>query len=77
MITASDVLIIIHEMGRDDISIDTQNLITDGILSSLEIFRLIGMLEEHFDRSIDGSSLTPESLSSCESIAQLLEQSAS
>ena len=43
MITASDVLTIIHEMGRDDISIDTQNLITDGILSSLEIFRLIGM----------------------------------
>ena len=77
MITASDVLTIIHKMGRDDISIDTQNLITDGILSSLEIIRLIGMLEEHFDRSIDGSSLTPESLSNCENIAQLLEQSVS
>lgn len=77
MITASDVLAIIHNMGRDDISLDSKNLVTDGLLSSLEIFRLVEMLEDHFDLSIEVSLLSPESLSSCESIAQLLEQSAS
>ena len=43
MITASDVLTIIHKMGRDDISIDTQNLITDGILSSLHRSSIVRM----------------------------------
>lgn len=77
MITASDVLALIHEMGRGDISLDTQNLVSDELLSSLEIFNLVTMLEDRFGCSIDGSLLSPESLSSCESIAQLLEQSVS
>lgn len=43
MITASDVLAIIHEMGRGDISLDTQNLVSDELLSSLHRRSIVRM----------------------------------
>ncbi len=73
MVTASDVLALIHEMGHTDITLETQNLVTDDLLSSIEIFNLIIMIEERFGQNINGSLLSPESLSSCASIAKLLQ----
>lgn len=72
MFNAADVLALIHEMGRTDITLDQDQLLEDGLMSSLEIFGLITLIEERYQISLDASQLTPESLSSCEHIAQLV-----
>lgn len=72
MFNAADVLALIHEMGRTDITLDQDQLLEDGLMSSLEIFGLITLIEERYQISLDASQLTPESLSSCERIAQLV-----
>ena len=72
MFNAADVLALIHEMGRTDITLAQDQLLEDGLMSSLEIFGLITLIEERYQISLDASQLTPESLSSCERIAQLV-----
>lgn len=74
MFNAADVLALIHEMGRTDITLDQDQLLENGLMSSLEIFGLITLIEERYQLSLDASMLTPESLSSCERIAQLVQQ---
>lgn len=71
MISAKDVLDLLHEMGRTDITLEQQGLVTNGILKSLEIFRLITLIEDHYQISFDTDDLTPENLSSCDQIASL------
>ena len=77
MFNATDVLALIHEMGRSDVTLADNNLLEDGILSSLEIFSLITLIEERYHLSLDAALLSPESLSSCANIALLMSQAQS
>lgn len=55
-------------------NIDSQSLITDGLLDSFDIISLITELEEVFDIEIDPEDVVSENFESVDAIAALVEK---
>lgn len=57
------IISILNEIA-DDIDLDCNTLIDDGILSSLDIIQLIGALNDEFDISIPATEIVPTNFNS-------------
>lgn len=55
-------------------NIDSQSLVTDGLLDSLDIISLITELEEAFDIEIDPEDVMSENFESIDAITALVEK---
>ena len=61
-------------LGRDDIGMDTVLLGTGGVLDSVGIVQLLGMLENRMGFEFDDDDLSLESLSTVESLMKLVSR---
>jgi acyl carrier protein len=55
------------DVSPDDLSVD-HDLLADGAIDSLGMLMLIAWVEDHFDLSIDGTALDPNSFRSIAAI---------
>ena len=62
-----------NQLGSPDFATG-DDLLTTGLVDSLSIMRLIGHLEQTFDRRIPQSDVTIENFLTCETIAEYLSQ---
>lgn len=51
----------------------TENLITDGILDSLDIVTLVSEISENFDIAVSAKYITPANFNSAQAIYQMIE----
>ena len=66
------ILEILEDIG-EDVDFDTcETLIDDGILSSLDIIKLIGALNDEFDISIPATEIIPENFNSVDAMAAMV-----
>ena len=66
------ILEILEDIG-EDVDFDTcETLIDDGILSSLDIIQLIGVLNDEFDISIPATEIIPENFNSVDAMAAMV-----
>lgn len=66
------ILEILEDIG-EDVDFDTcETLIDDGILSSLDIIQLIGVLNDEFDISIPATEIIPENFNSVNAMAAMV-----
>lgn len=70
-----DELIEILEEIRPDVDFENEeNLITDGILDSIDVVSLVGEIDEAFDVQIHVEDLTPDNFNSVDAIIALIER---
>ncbi len=70
-----DELIEILEEIRPDVDFENEeNLITDGILDSIDVVSLVGEIDEAFDVQIHVEDLTPDNFNSVDAIIALIEK---
>lgn len=75
MVTASEVLELLHNLGYNDITLDDKRILDEGKLNSLGLMSLISAIEMNFGCMVDPSDLLYSSFESCESIADLINKS--
>ena len=70
-----DELIEILEEIRPDVDFENEeNLITDGILDSIDVVSLVGEIDEAFDVQIHVEDLIPDNFNSVDAIIALIEK---
>lgn len=70
-----DELIEILEQIRPDVDFENEdNLITDGILDSIDVVSLVGEIDEEFDVQIHVEDLTPDNFNSVDAIIALINR---
>ena len=70
-----DELIEILEEIRSDVDFENEeNLITDGILDSIDVVSLVGEIDEAFDVQIHVEDLIPDNFNSVDAIIALIEK---
>lgn len=70
-----DELIEILEEIRPDVDFENEeNLITDGILDSIDVVSLVGEIDEAFDVQIHVEDLIPDNFNSVDAIIALIER---
>lgn len=66
-----ELLEIINKVN-DDIHLETDNIMTDGILDSVELVELITLIEEHYKIEVSLDDMDPDNFDSCEKIYNLI-----
>ena len=68
------LLAILNEL-KPGVDFESQTkIVDDGILDSLTIARLIGMLEDEFDIEFEVTDLIPENFNSVKAMAEMIER---
>lgn len=61
------------DVREDELDVDF-DLITNGVIDSLGLLKVIAWLENHFQRSVDVMEMVPENFSSVGAICSFLER---
>lgn len=65
---------LLKTIGKDDISLDENLLISSGKLDSLDIMALVDAIEEKFGASLDADFIEKENFDSVEAIENMLSR---
>ena len=63
---------ILKELRADEDFSKSDNFVSDGLIDSADLQRLIALIEETYDIRLAGTDLMPQNFSSVESIRELL-----
>lgn len=61
-------------IDRNDIDENCCNLVSDGIISSLDIIALVSEIEKHYKKTLDSQYIDVENFESMENIKKMLEK---
>lgn len=75
MVTPTDILNMLQELGVDDISLADDDFITNEKIASIDIIRLIQLAEERYNCVFDANLFDPDNFESCDKIAKVINQS--
>ncbi len=70
-----EILDMLNEIRPEFDFVTSSNFIEDGLLDSFDIITLISMLEEKYQKKIDGMDTVPENFFSIEDIIRVVEKS--
>lgn len=74
MVTANDALALLQQIGRSDITITDQSLMSEGKLNSIDIMDLVGVIESKYNCIIDAELIDVECFESCDAIAKFIDK---
>lgn len=74
MVTANDTLALLQQIGRSDITITDQSLMSEGKLNSIDIMDLVGAIESKYNCIIDADLIDVECFESCDAIAKFIDK---
>lgn len=74
MVTPNDVLELLKQIGHDNISLDEQNLVSNGLINSIDIMNLISEIESKYSCMVDVDLIEINSFENCQAIAELINK---
>lgn len=74
MVTPNDVLELLKQIGHDNISLDEQNLVSNGLINSIDIMNLISEIESKYSCMVDVDLIEINSFENCQAIAGLINK---
>lgn len=63
-----------ESIGRSDIDENTQNLVQDGIIDSLDILNLINEIEKFYEKELDSDFIEVSNFENFESIEKMIKK---
>lgn len=63
-----------HAIDKDDIDENSKNLISDGLIDSVDVMALVGEIEKSIQKPIDTEFMVAENFEDFESIKNLIDR---
>jgi acyl carrier protein len=62
--------------GEEDISLDDDSPLLEGVLDSMALMRLVAFIEEEFDIEVDDQEISTQNFRTIEDVARLVKRTA-
>ncbi|MCV3381396.1 acyl carrier protein [Campylobacter sp. IFREMER_LSEM_CL2127] len=66
-----------NNIGRSDINKNSKNLLSDGIIDSMDVVSLVSEIEKHYNKPIKSNFIKPEAFENFENIQRMITESMS
>ncbi|OEW91551.1 phosphopantetheine-binding protein [Campylobacter jejuni] len=62
------------EIGKENIDEDSKNLVTNGLIDSLDIMKLVTQIEDFYDQELDMDFIMPENFEDFKTIETMIKK---
>ncbi|ECO3964135.1 acyl carrier protein [Campylobacter jejuni] len=62
------------EIGKENIDENSKNLVTNGLIDSLDIMKLVTQIEDFYDQELDMDFIMPENFEDFKTIEVMIEK---
>ncbi|MBZ7933547.1 acyl carrier protein [Campylobacter sp. RM10543] len=62
------------EIGRENIDENSKNLVTNGLIDSLDIMKLVTQIEDFYDQELDMDFIMPENFEDFKTIETMIKK---
>ncbi|MCV3336729.1 acyl carrier protein [Campylobacter sp. RKI_CA19_01121] len=63
-----------NNIGRSDINKNSKNLLSDGIIDSMDVISLVSEIEKYYKKSLNSKFIKAEAFENFESIAKMISK---
>ncbi|MBO7155137.1 MAG: acyl carrier protein [Campylobacter sp.] len=70
----SEAKILLNEIGRDDISDDSSNLLDCGLIDSVDIISLVAAMAARYGKDLDAKFLSAENFQSIAALDKMIKE---
>ncbi|EAJ9488872.1 TPA: acyl carrier protein [Campylobacter jejuni] len=64
-------------IGKGDIDVNEQNLVSNNIIDSLDILNLVNEIEKYYNKELDSSLIQPKNFENFENIKEMIKKALS